>query len=137
MKSIFVDTSFLIAAVSPHDQSHASAVAATQTTRAALITSEYVLLELGSYLCRTPDRETFLRTYEHVKDAMEVIWSDEELFEEGVALFASRSDKDWSLTDCLSFVIMRRMNIRDAFTLDHHFAQAGFHVLPQIGEGNE
>lgn len=134
MNGVFVDTSFLIAMISPRDQSHSAAIEATKRTSAALITSEYVLLELGNYLCRIPDRETFTRTLAHVKAAMEIVWSDEELFEEGVALFASRADKEWSLTDCLSFVIMRRRGVDNAFTLDHHFVQAGFNVSPQIGD---
>jgi hypothetical protein len=44
-------------------------------------------------------------------------------------LFTSRADKDWSLTDCLSFIVMGRRNIRQALTADNHFEQAGFHAV--------
>jgi hypothetical protein len=38
----------------------------------------------------------------------------------------ARPDKEWSLTDCISFVAMNERNITDALTSDHHFEQAGF-----------
>ena len=44
-------------------------------------------------------------------------------------MFAARPDKDWSLTDCISFVVMQERNIQDALTADHHFEQAGFVAL--------
>jgi predicted nucleic acid-binding protein len=51
------------------------------------------------------------------------------LVADGWHLYASRSDKEWSLTDCISIVIMQREKIEQAFTSDHHFAQAGFTKL--------
>jgi predicted nucleic acid-binding protein len=44
-------------------------------------------------------------------------------------LFAERTDKEWSLVDCASFVVMRQRGILEAFTTDHHFEQAGFVCL--------
>lgn len=52
-----------------------------------------------------------------------------DLWRGGIALFAARSDKDWSLTDCISFVVMQERSIIDALTADHHFEQAGFVAL--------
>jgi hypothetical protein len=52
-----------------------------------------------------------------------------ELFERGVEMFRQRPDKEWSLTDCISFVVMRDENIVDALTGDRHFEQAGFRAL--------
>ena len=48
---------------------------------------------------------------------------------ERIQLFRQRPDKQWSLTDCISFVVMRRESITEALTGDHHFEQAGFVVL--------
>jgi uncharacterized protein len=52
-----------------------------------------------------------------------------ELFDAGRSLFARRMDKDWSLTDCISFALMHQQGLAEAFTADHHFEQAGFKVL--------
>ena len=54
---------------------------------------------------------------------------DSRLLQRGLDLFASRADKDWSLTDCISFIVMQEKTLRDALTADHHFEQAGFHLL--------
>ena len=48
------------------------------------------------------------------------------LFDRGVARYVERDDKAWSLTDCISFVVMEDLGITDALTADHHFEQAGF-----------
>jgi uncharacterized protein len=52
-----------------------------------------------------------------------------ELLAEGRALYANRPDKEWSLTDCISFVVMHERGLQEALTADHHFAQAGFVTL--------
>jgi len=49
--------------------------------------------------------------------------------EDALALYARRADKDWSVTDCVSFVVMEEHGLKEALTADHHFAQAGFHTL--------
>lgn len=52
-----------------------------------------------------------------------------ELLDAGLALMGKRTDKDWSLTDCISFVVMERNGLHEALTGDHHFEQAGFNAL--------
>lgn len=54
---------------------------------------------------------------------------DENIFREGISLYAERPDKTWGLVDCVSFAVMRRHAIQDAFTADRHFIQAGFTCL--------
>jgi len=58
-----------------------------------------------------------------------IVPASADLWQRGVALFASRPDKDWSLTDCISFVVMQERGIADGLTADHHFEQAGFVAL--------
>lgn len=60
---------------------------------------------------------------------IEVIQQTGDLSEAAFRLFSERLDKDWSLTDCLSFVVMERRNVRDALTADNHFEQAGFRAV--------
>ena len=51
---------------------------------------------------------------------------DPALWQRGWQLYCARPDKEWGLTDCLSFVVMQEQGVFDAFTADHHFEQAGF-----------
>ncbi len=44
-------------------------------------------------------------------------------------LYEARSDKDWSLTDCLSFLVMEQRRVPRALTTDHHFRQVGFEAV--------
>ena len=60
---------------------------------------------------------------------IEVVPHSGELSADAIHLFTARSDKSWSLTDCLSFVVMERKGIREALTADIHFEQAGFHAI--------
>ena len=60
---------------------------------------------------------------------MEILTVDDELFDNSLALFGNRDDKEWSLTDCMSFVVMETRGITDALTPDEHFNQAGFQAL--------
>jgi len=58
-----------------------------------------------------------------------IIPPEPEIFLLGIELYRSRADKAWSLTDCISFVVMNREGITEALTADHHFEQAGFKAL--------
>lgn len=48
---------------------------------------------------------------------------------QGIELYSQRPDKNWSLTDCISFQVMKSFGITEALTGDHHFEQAGFVAL--------
>jgi len=54
---------------------------------------------------------------------------NEDIFEKAWDLYSSRKDKEWGFTDCTSFVVMRENGIKEAFSADHHFEQAGFKIL--------
>lgn len=62
--------------------------------------------------------------------SVQVVHVDEELFGAAWTYFAKRSDKRFSLTDCVSFVLMQRLGIETALTFDAHYAQAGFSTIP-------
>jgi predicted nucleic acid-binding protein len=80
-------------------------------------------------------KETFADTFYFLavlnpRDAdTDIVASDTQLLTEGIELYRNRPDKDWPLTDCLSFAIMTRRGIADALTGDDHFRQAGFNPL--------
>jgi uncharacterized protein len=131
MKPVFADTSFYVALFNPGDVHHDKAVRLARDTRRAVVVTEYVLLELANALARASSRKLFvdllpkLRTDPNVK----VMPVSAESFQLGFALYADRPDKDWSLTDCISFVVMDAEGITEALTADHHFEQAGFVAL--------
>ncbi|MCY7344808.1 MAG: hypothetical protein LH614_01200 [Pyrinomonadaceae bacterium] len=60
---------------------------------------------------------------------VEIISASSELFSLGLKLYKNRPDKEWSVVDCISFIVMGEMKISQAFTQDHHFEQAGFTKL--------
>jgi predicted nucleic acid-binding protein len=131
MKPIFVDTSYYVALVSPGDRHHAWAVHLGHTLKRTILVTEFVLLELGNALCREDDRQLFVRLLPHLRSDpnARIIPASQDLFQHGCDLYFKRPDKDWSLTDCTSFVVMKEYGLTDALTTDHHFEQAGFHVL--------
>jgi uncharacterized protein len=89
------------------------------------------MIEVGDALSRPPDRPRFLSLVETLAadSEAEVVAGDSQLLSDGIELFRKRADKDWPLTDCLSFVIMARRGITNALTGDEHFRQAGFNPL--------
>jgi uncharacterized protein len=128
MTAVFADTFYFIALLSPADEAHAKAVAFTRQFSGSLLTTAWVLTELADGLIETPAREKFVQFYDRlrVRDDVVIVPCSEELFDRGIELFRRRPDKEWSLTDCISFVVMENQNVADALTADHHFEQAGF-----------
>ena len=138
MSKLFLDTSFAIALVSPQDQHHASAAVMMEvigTQRIPLVTTRAVVVEVGNALSKRRDRWraiALLDLYE--KDPLiEVAPLSEELYERGRDFYQRHKDKEWGLTDCISFVVMRERGLTDALTADGHFRQAGFR--PLLDEG--
>ena len=102
----------------------------TQETR-PIVTTAWVLTEVADAMSSPANRPAFLRLLETLKSSQDVkiIPTTVELFDRGVQLYAERADKEWWLTDCISFVVMADGGLADALTGDHHFEQAGFKAL--------
>jgi predicted nucleic acid-binding protein len=132
MQAWFADTYYFLALRNPKDEGHAKAVAATaKLAPRKLVTTSWVLTEVADALAKPANRPGFARLIEMLAafpDAM-VLPPTQALFDEGVTLFNARADKEWSLTDCVSFVVMTQLGITEALTGDHHFEQAGFVAL--------
>ncbi|MDX6612870.1 MAG: uncharacterized protein QOD75_2056 [Blastocatellia bacterium] len=60
---------------------------------------------------------------------MRIVDAEPGIFALGIERYRNRLDKDWSLTDCISFVVMESKGITEALTADHHFEQVGFKAL--------
>ena len=89
------------------------------------------MLECVNWFSRPQDRPSAHALIEHVRSdpACEVVPAAPQLFEAGLRLHHERQDKEWSLTDCISFALMAERRIQRALAYDHHFEQAGFEAL--------
>ena len=130
MTETFADTFYWLALLNPADQHHARA--ASFPVHSRIVTSTAVQLEVLDALATHPRlrplaAKFWLRTTD-VADVT-VVSISRELITAAVALIDARPDKLWSMTDCISFEIMRQRQITTALTADHHFVQAGFKAL--------
>jgi predicted nucleic acid-binding protein len=128
MRTDFADTYYYLALPNPRDAAHGRAVAASKGLSARLVTSEYVLTEVADALAAPLDRPRCLALLDTLRCDPEVtiIPASEDLFQRGVDLYRRRPDKDWPLTDCLSFIVMGDAGATEALSGDRHFQQAGF-----------
>jgi predicted nucleic acid-binding protein len=127
----FVDTHYLLALVNSGDQDHAAAVERSRGRVGRLVTTTWVLVEFADALSAVDARiraARFVRGFES-EAFVEVAPPTRVQFQQALARYEQRPDKDWSLTDCLSFLLMEERGITDALTADHHFEQAGFRAL--------
>lgn len=131
MKAVFVDTFYYIALLDAHDAAHERAVSATHQLRSATVTTAWVLLELANALSASRHRGVFVRFLDSLRANQNIIIyeAEREVFDLGIELYRDREDKEWSLTDCISFVVMEREGLTEALTGDRHFEQAGYRAL--------
>jgi len=131
MNRVFADSYFFFAMLNPRDAGHARAVEFGRRHRGPLVTTAWVLTEVADGLASTPRRQVFRRVLDDLEANKRnlVVPANVETFEKGVELYDARPDKEWSLTDCISFVVMSEEQITEALTSDHHFEQAGFTAL--------
>jgi uncharacterized protein len=131
---LFVDTGYVIARFNRRDQYHEKAKQFSPAIAESreLWTTDAVLLEIAAAFSHPQHRSIAIGIWDEFHGASGHCLVREaagERLEQSVELFRMRSDKSWSLTDCLSFVVMREEQLLDALTPDHHFAQAGFRAL--------
>jgi len=131
MRPVFADTSYYGALLSPKDTLHENAVRWMRTSDRRIILTEFVLLELGNGFHLLKDRVLFWEFVGELRSDPNatLIPASSDLLRAGLELYGKRLDKEWSLTDCISFVVMERHDVTEALTADHHFVQAGFQAL--------
>jgi len=131
MKAVFADTSFYLAVLNPRDLAHAKALQVGERFHRPVLLTDFTLLELGNALSGAGQRELFSRLVSHLRahPNVRIIPASRDLLDRGLELFSRRGDKEWSLTDCTSFVVMQEEGLTEALTTDHHFEQAGFRAL--------
>ena len=139
MRRIFVDTSAWDAIADGGDPNHEHALRFKDEIvgQCRLITTNYVLDELYTLLLmnlgyqRAVDFKGKLDILVQ-GGILEVIWVTEEIATDAWTVFTRFNvDKWWSFTDCVSYAVMKREGIREAFAFDHHFEQMGYVRQPQ------
>jgi uncharacterized protein len=132
MKPPFVDTSGWYDLMFPGAPKHGEIVGLMRLPGARFVTSTYVLDELVALLLTRNSHATAARAGLQIRAAAEVRVEHPDPGEELRAwkLFLERPDMRYTLTDCLSFVMMRRLKIDSAIATDEHFRQEGFATLP-------
>ncbi len=132
MKDRFVDTSGWAAIVNPRETFHAlakSIVGEIWDAGGLLLSTSYVLSEFTALMLRmkiTKFRQIEFLTSLNADPSVEIVFIDEDLDRQAWKLWRERPDKEWSLVDCASFVVMHSRGIAESLTSDHHFEQAGF-----------
>ena len=128
MKAAFADTFYWIALTNPLDAAHSHA----QTFRNDLVTTDEVLTEYLNYFSGSAHlrhKASLIVEAAFQDPTIRLIPQSHDSFRVGFALYRARSDKAYSLTDCISMEVMRREALTDVLTNDRHFEQEGFRAL--------
>ncbi len=131
MNWTFADTFFLLALVNRSDPARDRARRWFMDGHRRFLTTSWVLAGFADALADASSRAKAVSFHATLLDdaRFESLPADESQFDAGWKLYSSRSDKDWSLTDCISFAVMQERGLKDALTGDHHVEQAGFKAL--------
>jgi uncharacterized protein len=131
MKAVFADSFHFLALLNDDERVHRRAVVEHRRIWQKIVTTDCVVLELGDALCHPRDRDDFLALLKSFENdsRIKIVRLTPELLDRGIQRLRDRADKDWPLTDCISFVVMEDEGIKDALTGDKHFEQAGFTAL--------
>jgi uncharacterized protein len=129
--AVFADTFYFLALLNSSDPAHGRAIEASCVAGREFVTTEFVLLELADALADPRDRSEFFAVRDAIiNDAgFDIVPASTELLARGMQFYGARLDKEWSLTDCISFVVMADKRVSEALTGDRHFEQAGFKPL--------
>lgn len=136
--AVFVDTSGWADPILQNSSTYEAMVAYSRqimTGNHRLVTTNYVLTELVALLtarAHSMPRVDLVAFVNHLLAVpqVEVVHIDPTLHLEAWEMLERMTDKEWSLVDAASFVVMQRLGITEAFTSDHHFTQAGFVRVP-------
>lgn len=135
MNRVFLDTGYLIALEASDDQHHDEAVhhwRQSLSEISSIVTTTYVFDEVVTFFNNRGHHSKAVEIGNRLLESprVEVVHVTEELFGAGWHRFQNRSDKRYSLTDSISFILMERRGLEEALAFDQHFEQAGYQMLP-------
>ena len=126
----FIDTSYIYALLNKKDKFHSAARTLTGTfhPQDRFVISDTVILEACSLLAGTKARKHIVAFVNEItiNKHYTILHTDADLFRRAFQLYEEYDDKEWSLVDCTSFLIMKKEKIRFALTADSHFEQFGY-----------
>lgn len=133
-RGVFWDAVGMVAVADADDRLHPQALLLRNLLweeKRQFITTDAVLIEVANTLSKVRLRRLAIALIDALilsatRGDLEIVHCSEEYVERGWQLYKQRPDKEWGLTDCISFVVMQERGIREAFTVDRHFEQAGF-----------
>jgi predicted nucleic acid-binding protein len=136
MQQFFVDTWFFIACFHRFDSGHRAAAALDrrlQRAGANLVTHDLVLTEFLSFMSGTGarNRQLAVDVVQQTVREHRSIAADRPLLLRALERYRRRPDKEYSLVDCMSMVVMEERGITHVLTNDHHFRQEGFTVVSE------
>jgi uncharacterized protein len=134
---LFVDSSGWIALFDRSDQYQQQAATAfrqLQGQNVTLFTSDYVFDEAITFIRHHTTHLNAVQFGYWLLQARNVnlLRLDEAAWRAAWQMFQAYDDRRWAFTDCTSFILMRQQKLFQAFTFDHHFAQAGFQLWPGL-----
>jgi uncharacterized protein len=133
MRTVFADAAYWIALLNPRDSLHAASVRVSDSlAQTRIVTSEMVLIEVLNALAKYRELRPQVVTVVAAIQAdpnTDVVPLSGIQFRDALRFYATHADKEWGLTDCASFVLMRERGIGEALTYDRDFEQAGFIAL--------
>jgi uncharacterized protein len=131
MTIVFADAAYYIALVSARDQHANAALSFADSYLGRYCTTTAVLTEVANILSKLATRPAMNQLWDSLRgdEVVDLVFVDETLWSRAADLYRRRADKEWSLTDCISFLVMWDREINEAVTSDHHFTQAGFTIL--------
>jgi predicted nucleic acid-binding protein len=131
MRTVFADAFYFVARLNRRDQRHERVIAFSRNFRARLVTTDWVLMEVADALAKSECRSRVREFVLHLRQSpgSEVVPASRESLEKALEMYHEHGDKEWTLTDCVSFVVMQERELTEALTQDHHFGQAGFLAL--------
>jgi predicted nucleic acid-binding protein len=131
--STFVDTSALLAVLDADDLNHDAATAVWKeliTTETDLVCTNYIIVEAFALIQHRLGMGAVRTFHEDLIPVLKIEWIDAQQHAGSVTAVLIAGRRQLSLVDCSSFETMRSLGINEAFTLDHHFAEQGFHCTP-------
>ncbi|MBW1707828.1 MAG: type II toxin-antitoxin system VapC family toxin [Deltaproteobacteria bacterium] len=132
---VFADTSFLVAFYNKKDKNHqrARSFISESDKNTAFIISDYIFDEVLTVLLVRGGKSLSIEAGRKIleDERIGLLQIDEEVFQKAWLIYQGFQDKEWSFTDCISYVLMKNLSIGTGASFDNHFNQFGFITIPE------